>query len=254
MNFTPTRFPPRHLDPLERTEILNVGIIDVAIALITLVASLGVFWLSINRGLVVSAVLLLHLGVVLIPAGFLTLRWRLGGDLTTTTLLLMATLAGGPVGAGGSAVATLVLWYHRPNPLRLLDWYDYIAGIVVRSHVARIYDELASGRLPPDASVSVPRFTPILTGTSVDEQQRVLGILARRYHSDFRYIMRLALRNHNGLVRTQAAAIASRLDLAEKSQLWKADSAQRSELRDADDAQKTPAAQLTREESPSCRQ
>ena len=242
----PCYIPARCLDPLERTEILKVGIIDVAIALITFVASLGVFWLGINGGLVVSAVLLLHLGVVFIPAGFLALRWRLGGDLTTTTLLLMATLAGGPVGAGGSAVAALVLWYHHPNPLRLLDWYDYIAGIVVRSHVARIYDELASGRLPSDASASVPRFTPILTGTSVDAKQRVLGVLGRRYHSDFRSLMRLALRNRNGLVRTQAAAIASRLDLAEKSQIWTTDLAQRSESRDVDDAETPRAAQATR--------
>jgi len=242
----PCYIPARCLDPLERTEILKVGIIDVAIALITFVASLGVFWLGINGGIVVSAVLLLHLVVVFIPAGFLALRWRLGGDLTTTTLLLMATLAGGPVGAGGSAVAALVLWYHHPNPLRLLDWYDYIAGIVVRSHVARIYDELASGRLPPDASVSVPRFTPILTGTSVDEQQRVLGVIGCRYHADFRHVIRLALRNPNGFIRTQAAAIASRLDLAEKSHLWTTDLAGGSVSRYADDAEKTRAAQTTR--------
>jgi hypothetical protein len=233
-------------DPLEGTEILKVGIIDVAIALITFVASLGVLWLGINGGVVVSVPLLLHFGVVFIPAGFLALRQRRGGDLTIPTLLLMTTFAGGPIGAAGSAFAALALWYHRPTPLRLLDWYDYIAGIIGRSGVARIYDELASGRLPPDRAASVPRFTPILTGTSINEQHRVLGVMGRRYHDDFRHVMRLALRNPNGLIRSQAAAIASRLDLAAKSHLWTTDLAGGSGSRYADGAEKTRAAQTTR--------
>ena len=236
---------PRLDDPLEGTEILKVRIIDVAIALITFVASLGALWLFINGGVAVSVALLLHFGVVFIPAGFLALRRRRDGDLTILALLLMATFAGGPIGAAGSAFAAFALWYHRPTPLRLLDWYDYIAGIVGRSHVARIYDELTSGRLPPDRAASVPRFTPILTGTSVNEQQRVLGVMGRRYHSDFRHVMRLALRNPNGLIRSQAAAIASRLDLAEKSHLWTTDLAGGSRSRYADGAERTRAAQTT---------
>ena len=235
---------PRLDDPLEGAEILKVGIIDVAIALITFVANLGVLWLGINGGVAVSIALLLHFGVVFIPAGFLALRWRRGGDLTIPALLLMTTFAGGPIGAAGSVFAALALWYHRPTPLRLLDWYDYIAGIVGRSHIARIYDELTAGRLPLDHAASVPRFTPILTGTSVNEQQRVLGVMGRRYHSDFRHVMRLALRNPNGLIRSQAAAIASRLDLAEKSHLWTTGSAG-SRSRYADGAEGTRAAQTT---------
>jgi hypothetical protein len=66
----------------------------------------------------------------------------------------------------------------------------------------------------------VPRYAPILTGTSLVDQQRVLGHLGRRYHVEFRPVLRRALRNRNGLIRTQAAAIASGLALEEKTQLW----------------------------------
>jgi hypothetical protein len=211
---------PRRDDLLDRSEVLKVGINDVVVALITLVMSLGVLWFGISASVAVPGAFLLHFGIVCIPAGFLALRWWRGGELTILTLLLVTTFAGGPIGAGGSAVTALALWYRRPRPLRLMDWYEYIAGIVGRSHAARIYDELASGRLPSDLAASVPRFTPILNGTSLDAQQRVLAVVGRRYHSDFRSVLRRALRNRDGLIRTQAAAIASRLDLLEKSRLW----------------------------------
>ena len=246
MNSMHAALSPARLDPLEGTRILRVGIGDVAIALITFVASFGVFRLGMDCGAAVWVALLLHFSVVLVPAGFLALRQRRGADVTIPALLLIATFAGGPIGAAGCAFAALALWCRRPTPLRLLDWYDYIAGIVGRSQIERIYDELASGRLLPDRRASVPRFTPILTGTSVDEQQRVLGVIGRRYHSDFRRAMRLALRNRHGLIRTLAAAIASRLDLAEKSRLWTPDPAGGTVPRDADAAEKAGAVQATR--------
>ena len=88
--------------------------------------------------------------------------------------------------------------------------------------MTRIYDELISGRLPSDPAAKVPRFQPILHGASLDEQQRVLGVVGRRYHPDFRAALRNALRNRNGFIRAQAAAVASRLDIDEKNRLWSA--------------------------------
>jgi hypothetical protein len=66
----------------------------------------------------------------------------------------------------------------------------------------------------------VPRFRPILHGQSVDEQQRILAVMGRRYHPAFRPALRNALRNKNGFIRAQAAAVAARLDVDEKKQLW----------------------------------
>ena len=64
-------------------------------------------------------------------------------------------------------------------------WYDYIAGVVARTGATRIHDELVSGRLPRDPAAKVPRFGPILQNASIEEQQRVLGVIGRRYHARF---------------------------------------------------------------------
>ena len=48
----------------------------------------------------------------------------------------------------------------------------------------------------------------------------VLGVVGRRYHADFRTILRRALRNRNGFIRAQAAAVASGLSTDERSRLW----------------------------------
>ena len=48
----------------------------------------------------------------------------------------------------------------------------------------------------------------------------MLGVIGRRYHADFRPVLRKALRNRNGFIRAQAAAVASHLNADEKSRLW----------------------------------
>ena len=115
----------------------------------------------------------------------------------------------------GEQVATRV-----PTPHRLRSWYEYITGVVARDRIVHLYDDLNSGRLPHRPGAEFPRFRPILHGTSTDEQQRVLGVLGRRYHADFRAALRDALRNKNSFIRAQAAAVASRLDAEEKNKLW----------------------------------
>ena len=164
--------------------------------------------------------MLLHAAVLLVPAVFLRMRANSGGELTVPVLLMVATFATGPIGALGCAAMALALWYQRPSPTRLRHWYDYIAGVVARTRATRIREELMSGRLPSDPAAKVPRFGPILQGASVEEQQRVLGVIGRRYHADFRPALRKAMRNRNGFIRAQAAAVASRLDVDEKNRLW----------------------------------
>jgi hypothetical protein len=195
---------------------------DVLVALVTCVADAAVvaYGMTANAGL--ALVLALHLAVLIAPAALLYARARRNRDLTMPVLLLITTAAAGPVGALGSAVLALALRLRRPEAGRLQAWYDYIAGVVARGRLNRIYDELAAGRLATDQTATVPRFRPIMQGTSLDEQQLVLGVIGRHYHADFRPVLRRALRNKNGFIRAQAAAVASQLDLAEKTLLWSA--------------------------------
>jgi hypothetical protein len=196
---------------------------DVLVALVTFCASLAALAYDLSAHAGTSLFLLRHLIVLALPVGHLALRLRRGSDVTVPLLLVLATLAAGPVGALGCALMAMALRLRRPTPARLTDWYDYIAGVVARTRVAHIYDELRSGRLPNDPAAEVPRFRPILHGASVEEQQRVLGVIGRRYHPEFRAALRDALRNKNGFIRAQAAAVASRLSIDEKARLWAGD-------------------------------
>jgi hypothetical protein len=201
---------------------LDVRFVDTAVALATFAASVIVLWLGLAGVFSFPLVLFLHLGVLIIPADFLFHRLRAGGELTVPILLMVATAVSGPIGAGGCTLLALTLWLRHPSPERLDDWYDYIAGIVARPRAVRIHEELSSNRLPIDPAAKVPRFTPILTGSSIEDQQRVLGVVGRHYDADFRPVLKRALRSRNGLIRAQAAAIASGLDLEEKTRLWSA--------------------------------
>jgi hypothetical protein len=207
------------LDP-SPVAVLDVRLLDALVALVTFAASLAVLAYSMGPAARFPLCLLLHLAVLGLPAGYLAIRARQNSDLTVPFVLLIVTAATGPIGAIGCAGMALSLWSRHPSPSRLQQWYDYISGVVARPRVAHLYDELVAGRLPSDPMAKVPRFTPILQGASLEDQQRVLGVIGRRYHADFRPVLRRALRNRNGFIRAQAAAVASRLTPDEKSRLW----------------------------------
>jgi hypothetical protein len=207
---------------LTEVQCLDLGFADVAIALGTFAGSSGVLWFGESGLISFPSALALHLAVLIIPGTFLVHRMRAGGELTVPVLLTVATAVSGPIGAGGCVFLAFSLWVRRPSPERLDGWYDYIAGIVARPQAVRIHEELSSNRLPTDPYAKVQRFTPILGGASVEDQQRVLGVIGRNYGADFRPVLKRALRSRNGLIRAQAAAIASGLDLEEKTRLWSA--------------------------------
>jgi hypothetical protein len=199
---------------------LDVRLADVMTALVTFAASLTVLAYGMSAQASFVIFLLLHVTVLAIPAWLLARRVKHASDLTVPVLLLIATAAAGPIGAVGCAFMALSLWYRQPTPWRLRHWYDYISGVVARARVAHLYDELVAGRLPPDPAAMVPRFNPILHDTSLEDQQRVLGVIGRRYHAAFRPALRKAMRHKNGFIRAQAAAIASSLSADEKARLW----------------------------------
>ena len=212
----PLQFPPQRLEQ----PALEIGSRDVVVSLVSFAASLAVLVFAMSPLASLPAFIALHVASLFVPGIFLTLRLRRHGELTIPMLLLATSFACGPLGGLGCAFMALALWRRRPAPNRLRYWYDYIAGVVARDRIARLYEELSSGRLPSDPASEVPRFRPILHGASTEEQQRVLGVIGRRYHVDFRPALRDALRNKNGFIRAQAAAVASRLDIEEKKSLW----------------------------------
>jgi hypothetical protein len=200
---------------------ITVTATDITLSLCTLAASVGGLLFSMISPFAVFFDLLdLAVATAAVPVAFLIARLHRGGDLTMPVLLAVTSLAAGPIGALGCAYLASRLRRERPMPSRLRSWYAYIAGIVARERIVHLHEDLSSGRLPHDPLAEVPRFRPILHGGSTDDQQRVLGVLGRRYHADFRLVLRDALRNKNSFIRAQAAAVATRLDAQEKNAVW----------------------------------
>jgi hypothetical protein len=199
---------------------LVVNAADVAVSALTFALSVAVLWTAM-RGVPIGLIAALHGGVICVPLAFSTLRMRTGRDLAVPLLLLIVVMVSGPLGAAGCAAMTLALWLRRPDPRRLQCWYDYIAGVSRRTAVEETYVELTSKRLLTDFSAPIHRFDPILNGTSLAQQQRVLGVIGRNYHPDFRATLKKALRNRNILIRAQGAAIASVLASEDKTRLWR---------------------------------
>jgi len=198
----------------------TVGPAEVLCCLLTFVLSTAVLVYAMSSGAQPSLFVILYAAVLVIPIAFCVMRRHDKGELTFATLLLMTTAVAGPIGALGCALVVLTVWCRQPGPARLRQWYEYISGVVARGVTVRLYEELTCGRLPSDTKAAVPRFRPILRSASVEEQQRVLGVLGRRYHREFRAVLREALRHRNGFIRAQAAAVATRLDFDEKARLW----------------------------------
>ena len=199
---------------------LEVGSHDVLVSLLSFAVSLSVLLFAMSPFATFEAFIALYLASLVVPLTFLSVRRRRNAELTMPLLLLVTSFACGPLGSLGCALISLALRRGRASPDRLRSWYEYIAGIVARDRIVRIYEELASGRVPSDPGSEVPRFRPILHDLSTQEQQRVLAVIGRRYHADFRPALRDALRNKNGFIRAQAAAVASRLSMEERRQLW----------------------------------
>lgn len=202
------------------TSALVVTASDVGVSALTFVLSAVVFWLAIH-GAPIGMVAGLQCGVICVPLAFLCGRIRAGGELVVPILLLVVVAVSGPVGAAGCAAMTLSLWRRQPDRQRLQCWYDYISGVDERTPVQDTYTELTSERLSTDFFAPVLRFDPILSGTSLAQQQRVLGVIGRNYHPDFHASLKKALRNRNILIRAQAAAIASLLAPEDKTRLWR---------------------------------
>jgi len=205
-------------DPWETA--ITITYADIIFSLCAFIASVGGLLFATISRFAGSTVLVLVLTTLIVPIVFLIARLSRGRELTIPVLLAATSLACGPIGALGCAYLASQLRRRRPTPSRLRSWYEYIAGIVARDRIAHLYDDLSSGRLLHDPTAEVPRFRPILHEASTDEQQRVLGVLGRRYHAEFRPALREALRNKNSFIRAQAAAVASRLDAEEKNKLW----------------------------------
>jgi hypothetical protein len=125
-------------------------------------------------------------------------------------LALLAGFAIGPTGIAG-AIA-LGICQRRAARLTLLEqWYERISLATTVDPVSRLSDDIAAGRsINLDGAMPRSFLTLIETGTMA-ERQAVLGMIARRFHTDYLPVLKTALTSPEASIRVQAAAVAAHI-------------------------------------------
>lgn len=160
-------------------------------------------------GLNLWALGLVHVTTLAVTAFVLRDVTRRGNDASIALLALLAGAAIGPLGIAGAALAGLIP--SRPNKKLLDQWYDRISQATTVDPVTRLSDDVSVGRAVNLQGAMPSSFLATMEAGSLSERQTVLGIIARRFHSDYIPVLQSALRSEEPVIRVQAAAVAARV-------------------------------------------
>ena len=158
----------------------------------------------------------------LITAGLavaLDRRERSGQDARLLAIALVATGVSGVLGATMSVLLGLRMLLTRGNSLHLARWYERISGHIKADDVLDLHEQIRSGRTQDPLIDSTARFSAILRLGPLEEKQRVLSVIAQKYHPEFHRVLQIALRSPDAPIRVQGAAIVARLRSEERLKL-----------------------------------
>lgn len=141
----------------------------------------------------------------------LTFLWRQRALVTDTSphaLVLIATLASGPVGSVLAMFAVVLLGRERSHPELLTAWYDRIALTGDVDAVTSLYNTVSMGRGVLTSLTPPPVFEHVMRDGSLEDRQTALGLIARRFSTSYAPALQLALVSPEPVIRVQAAAVA----------------------------------------------
>ena len=197
--------------PVQR---LPVGL-DLAVLTAAAIAEAVLITLLVRHSLGYLAFIVQHLIVVLALGVRLAAARRVAGsDTTMLALATLATFCVGPLGCIGALVAVLIAPIRAGTTPLLSAWYSRIAHSVETDPVTQLCDMVAIGRSvdlggPPPAS-----FSSVMSNGSLVERQALLGLIARKFDTDYLPALKLALTSPEPVIRVQAAAVATRVQVA----------------------------------------
>ena len=178
------------------------------LVLLALAGKLPLIWL-----------LVLHAGVVGALAVVLDWRERRKADARLITIALVTVAITGPLGALLTAILGLALMAISVDGAILRRWYDRIVGEKSDDDADLLYEQIVSGRtLNPHVDAGA-RFAAIMRNGPLEEKQRILGLIAQKYHPEFLGLLKAAMRSPDPPLRVQAAAVAARLQGDERARL-----------------------------------
>jgi hypothetical protein len=132
-------------------------------------------------------------------------------DLTVAALMFLVILAAGPAGAIASLAALAFVDHAGAGPSVLQAWYARLSRASGSLPSAELTDRVMAGRVIDTAAATPARFEDVIAHGTLAERQAALGLMARRFHTDFAPALEAALRSPEPVVRVQAAAVVARV-------------------------------------------
>jgi hypothetical protein len=132
-------------------------------------------------------------------------------DLTVAALMFLVILLAGPAGAIASLTALAFVGHAGADPGILRAWYTRLSRASGSLPSSELTDHVNAGRVIDTNAATPARFEDVVADGTLAEKQAALGLMARRFHTDFAPALEAALRSPEPVVRVQAAAVVARV-------------------------------------------
>lgn len=132
-------------------------------------------------------------------------------DLTVAALMFLVILAAGPAGAIASLAVLPFAGHAGAGPAVLSAWYARLSQASGANPTTELTDRVKAGRVIDTNAASPAKFEDVINTGTLAERQAALGLMARRFHTDYAPALEAALRSPEPVVRVQAAAVVSRV-------------------------------------------
>jgi hypothetical protein len=150
-----------------------------------------------------------HACIVVVTVLLIWQAYRQGSDTNPFLLLAITTGVIGPLGAAGCLVVSQLVHLGTESDDLLKAWYARLSLSTETDAMTRLSDTITTGRALHLTEEPTASFLAVLEHGSVSDQQRVLGIIARKFHPDYLPVLKKALTNEAPVIRVQAAAVAA---------------------------------------------
>jgi hypothetical protein len=176
-----------------------------------LAAEIVVVLLALSSDVPFLFVVIGHLAVVMLVAAILLRRPQDNRDSTVAEIIFLVILVAGPAGAAAALAALAFVDHAGAGPAVLESWYARLSRASHADAPHEFTDRIKAGRVLPLTSMPPVDFEHVIAEGSLAERQAALGLMARKFHTDFAPALEAALRSEEPVVRVQAAAVVARV-------------------------------------------
>ena len=152
-----------------------------------------------------------HAVVMLIVACLLFWNRQPSEDRTISATIWIVIAVAGPAGAIASLAMLPFIGRTGAGPEVLKAWYARLAGAGHSDPATHMYGSVLAGRVVRLDDTMTADFAEVISSGTLAERQAALGLMARKFHTDYAPALEMALRSPEPVVRVQAAAVVARV-------------------------------------------